>query len=156
MARSTVTPPTRIVPTQVQQGPVGSANPAAVTGRSIPLTAIASRGPSQRRERFGGLGIPANIARGMNAQQDAIAAALGVLQALPWANGLSITQGVSWSAGQQKSIAHNLGRAPRGYMVSSVAGGGYGLFQRITNAQTDPFTITIQSANTCTGDVWVW
>lgn len=157
MARSTIAPTQRVVPTQIQQGPVGTVNPAVVTGRSIPLFAIASKGPSQRRERFSGIGLPPNLARGLNAQQDWIAAALAVLEALPWANGLSITQGVKFTGGATTTVQHRLGRPPQGYMIVNQTGALSTFFRTLqATPQLESVQILIVAQNTFTGDVWVW
>lgn len=53
---------------------------------------------------------------------------------------------VTFTAGQQVSINHGLGRVPLEWAVSDVTG-GYGVFQRIS---WDDKVVTIQSQNACT------
>jgi hypothetical protein len=157
MARSTAAPTRLTVPTQIQSGAIGTTNPAVVTGRSVPLPSLASRGPSQQRERFAGLDLPPGIARALQSMQDAIARAIAIVRAIPFASG-NMIQGVQFSVGTMIALPHGLGRPWRGYMVVNVSGAGYGTFRQIPQARADLETnaIGLVSSATCVADVWVW
>lgn len=142
------------VPTQIQTGAYGTTNPAAPTGRSLPQPSIPSRGPSQQRERF--VGLPAPLARQLDRIQDAVAQAMAVVKRLPFSDG-NLVQGVAFTGTTQKSIAHGLGRAWRGYMVVNVQNAsGNAAFTATPNSVTDGATIHITPSVTCSCDVWIW
>lgn len=88
--------------------------------------------------------------------QEPVRQAAGLLNAVPFMNGYSVTQ--TFTAGQTVAIQHKLGRKPVGWFVTDVINGD-GTFRRATTAATsgfDQYTISIRSANACTATFWVF
>jgi hypothetical protein len=156
-------------PIRQQNGPFAGPNNAG-RARKLPPRVVRMPGPSQPLEQFG-QGLPANVARALNAVQQNALAAMGPVKALPFADGnllenVPITfYGGSAGGAPYNVLKHGLGRPWRGYDIKAVKGGYITAHAVVANPTSEldaqQIQLWVQSSSFSflvapTMDVWVY
>lgn len=124
-------------PTNVIQGAYGSVNPVTpAIYRAPPKPQAQNRSPVQAKEQMVDPQDPASIARAVNQLQQNVAAATEQVKGIPFANG-NLIENVTFVNGSISGglpvastltvVEHRLGRQPKGYIVTSISGGYFGI-----------------------------
>jgi hypothetical protein len=152
VARSVVkgpaVPATRLPSRVYSSTPLGSANPAKATARSIAPPNIRSIAPAFPREQ-----LPS---RALNRIQSAVRQALSRARGQHDADE-DVIPSVAFTAGVQLAVKHQLGRAWIGCRLENPIG-GYLAYQvaHATDARLDGAQVLVNCQNNVTADVVVW